>query len=789
MWTMVILWGALVQTLSAAPGSVVLPLVRPSPASRAVVPTTSSSRVADVGAHIGRGTITAPIVPNVPSPPPSTDPIGGPEDLDRAFEDSWISNGRTARELAEPPVWLRRVWLDLSGTIPPPDIVTRFCARPDPAARAAVVDALLADPAFGRRFGRLLSRPLLMPGERGQEETGVALERFLSERLNAKASWAEIARALVSGEGGPGTGAFRAQFRETPHEIAGAIGKGLLGIRVRCAQCHDDTTYGWTVADYYGLASFYGTRRSMGVPRKLFEAYKAGKVRNLYELIMNIPEIVPRGTDHRWVKKEIQRYKGLIERWHKMGLGPKGAPQIDGIDWAAYDVYRLHRERRALLRPRSPGMFSQTTGIPLPGEEESLTLPSFVLTTPRPGQPTLKPGQKVPLRFPGDTRPVTSQGGRRQVLGRWLASPQNPYLAKAFVNRVFALLLGRGLVEPVDEIARSQDRSYEAILTRLAAGFTKAGTEVRWLVRTIVLSRSYGLGGILPSHLIQASRVGLAEDPRPAAPKPSRIEEDEETVESSPATTSPAPSLKPTASPTPTSSPIATFRFQEETAVCARNTEEDPSANAFMGSRPFLQAAVRPLGADQIVASLGQVCGRSGQAPPAELTREIVDLLEMTTDAQPAFADMGTLAPEEPASRAVPVPQPTDAPSPNTNTPALSQEARQALAPSIEESSVGTEEPIIGAFPPGPFLAGPELIAFVQQAPILESLRPIENSRDRLTRLFQQVLSRSPTPTESARFLTGLRAPGPISFTPAVANAWSDVLWALVSSAEFLTNH
>ena len=82
---------------------------------------------------------------------------------------------------------------------------------------------------------------------------------------------------------------------------------------------------------------------------------------------------------------------------------------------------------------------------------------------------------------------------RRVALAAWVTSPANPLFARALVNRVWKLLLGHGLVEPADDLRETNPPSIPALLDALARDFTASGHDLRRLVRTIALSRTYQL--------------------------------------------------------------------------------------------------------------------------------------------------------------------------------------------------------------------------------------------------------------------------------------------------------
>jgi hypothetical protein len=103
---------------------------------------------------------------------------------------------------------------------------------------------------------------------------------------------------------------------------------------------------------------------------------------------------------------------------------------------------------------------------------------------------TRKPMQPRTL---GDSAAVELPSDRRVMLVDWAVSGENPFFARTLVNRVWKHLMGRGLVEPVDDRRASNPASMPALQNALAADFVKHDFDLRHLVRTIVSSRAYQL--------------------------------------------------------------------------------------------------------------------------------------------------------------------------------------------------------------------------------------------------------------------------------------------------------
>src|SRR5439155_15745567 len=103
-------------------------------------------------------------------------------------------------------------------------------------------------------------------------------------------------------------------------------------------------------------------------------------------------------------------------------------------------------------------------------------------------------GQVLPPRpLFSKAPPLEGERDLRQALADWIVSDDNPYFARVLVNRVWADLMGRGLVEPVDDLRATNPPSNAALLDALAQDFRQNGYDLKKLLRTILTSRVYAL--------------------------------------------------------------------------------------------------------------------------------------------------------------------------------------------------------------------------------------------------------------------------------------------------------
>jgi hypothetical protein len=107
----------------------------------------------------------------------------------------------------------------------------------------------------------------------------------------------------------------------------------------------------------------------------------------------------------------------------------------------------------------------------------------------------LRTGKPMPARLlGGDTATVKPEQDRREVLADWLTRPDNPFFARSVVNRIWYHLLGRGIVDPVDDFRDSNPAASEELLNALARDFVAHRFDTRHVIRTIMSSQIYQLG-------------------------------------------------------------------------------------------------------------------------------------------------------------------------------------------------------------------------------------------------------------------------------------------------------
>lgn len=150
--------------------------------------------------------------------------------------------------------------------------------------------------------------------------------------------------------------------------------------------------------------------------------------------------------------------------------------------WGQDDFYRFAAFFGRIGR-KGQGISAPISG----GEEIMFAAPAGTVKHPLTGK------AMPPTPLLGAAQDIGPDRDPRDVLAAWVTAPENPYFAKVIVNRVWADLMGRGVVDPVDDLRATNPPSNPALLDALAADFRAGGYDLKKLIRTITTSYVYGL--------------------------------------------------------------------------------------------------------------------------------------------------------------------------------------------------------------------------------------------------------------------------------------------------------
>lgn len=363
--------------------------------------------------------------------------------------------------------FLRRVSLDMTGTLPLPQEVEAFLADGSPSKRQAKIDELLERPAYAAWWAtRFSDWTGNNTGKMNYQTSGVdAATRstewyeWLRRRIASNMPYDQICEGMilaVSRQEGEDyaeysermSGYYRKEPQGDPADLptmphfwarknfnqpddrALGFAYSFLGLRIQCAQCHKHPFDSWTKNDFDRFKDFFARPR-YATP--------------------------PANKDER------------LEMLTAAGLDPK---ELKGGQ-----LGKAVKEHMA-------------KGETMPFDELFI-LPGKKAVKPKKGQPQQRIAGRTAKILGGDEVTIGDMADPRQALMDWLRDESNPYFAKAIVNRIWSGYFNVGIVDPVDDLSLANPASNEPLLDYLEREFIAHHYDLKWLHRTIANSDTY----------------------------------------------------------------------------------------------------------------------------------------------------------------------------------------------------------------------------------------------------------------------------------------------------------
>jgi mono/diheme cytochrome c family protein len=433
-------------------------------------------------------------------------PIAPPKtaaNIDTFLDSARLLKGLSPNPPADPATVLRRVYFDLTGLPPSPEAMRAFLRDPSPHRYRQTVDELLSSPAFAEHWGRYWL-DVTYYGDTMDTNAGIPATHAWRYRDYVIQSFQEdkpinrFIQEQIAGDLMPATDPFekRQMVVATGYLVLGpwalvqadkvqlkmdvvdlqvdAIGRGILGLTLGCARCHDHKFDPVTQREYFGLAGILASTRTIyGKQREDGVFSDINKV-PLFESAEEAAQRAARQPAFERELAEIRRQLALVE----------ALPKEDKTRDARLNRLRRREKMVDFNAPAPPFAYAaqdedqpSDCRINIRGNAHQL------------GEPAPRTFVRVAM-FGSDTPPMKGSG--RLQLAQWLTDPRNPLTPRVYVNRVWQKLFGAGLVRTPDNFGlRGEPPTHPELLDYLAHRFLAQGWSTRQLIREIVLSRAY----------------------------------------------------------------------------------------------------------------------------------------------------------------------------------------------------------------------------------------------------------------------------------------------------------
>ncbi len=406
-------------------------------------------------------------------------PLATAQQVDALIEGELAKAKVTPAPLVNDDTFLRRASLDLTGTIPTPNEVTDFVLNPDPAKRTKLVDRLLASEQYADIWASYWREVIFSRATEARARIMQDLfETWMQEQLAKNVSWDKITTELLTATGSTkedGDVALIFCHTGDPDELAAETARIFLGIQIQCANCHNHPYEKWTREDFHQFAAFFpriqvrpepdnqGTFLVKSVTEQDGRQAAMRANFNPAQAFVRLDQ----NRDGKITKEEATRAPMVAQRFNQMlTLGD-----------ANKDGAMSKEEFEKLPRPdnNQPGRGSAEHYMPdlkNPTSEGQLMQPVFFVNHAK-----IKTG--------------TDDLDRRQTLAKYITARSNPTFARAFVNRIWAEMIGEGFTDVIDDMGPGHDAKAEKVIDLLADSFTSSGYDIQWLYRTIANTQVY----------------------------------------------------------------------------------------------------------------------------------------------------------------------------------------------------------------------------------------------------------------------------------------------------------
>ncbi len=396
----------------------------------------------------------------------------------RAMEDQGLSPEKEA----DAPKLLRRLSIDLTGLPPTKEELDRFIEDNEMADYEAVIDYYLDKPAFGEQMAREWLDVARYADSHGYQDDSYRTmwpwrdwvihafnqnypyDKFLTWQL-AGDLLPEATREQVLATGfnrnHPITqegGVIDEEYRSTyVTDRTNTLGKGILGLTLECAKCHDHKYDPLSQKDYFSVYAFFNYVNEKGLR---MDAVRAKDLKYY--------------ADAPFISIEDQDLEGILSFVNKKDTLPLNVMVMN--DSAVKKTHVLSR-----------GNYDAPT------DEVEPSTPASILAFSK--------------DYPKN----------RLGLARWLVSEENPLTARVYVNRLWAKLFGRGLVVTTEDFGNQGALpTHPELLDWLAVEFVENDWDVKYLLKTMVSTATYRQSSVIQpkKEQIDPENIYLARGPR-----------------------------------------------------------------------------------------------------------------------------------------------------------------------------------------------------------------------------------------------------------------------------------
>ncbi|HEY7326662.1 MAG TPA: PSD1 and planctomycete cytochrome C domain-containing protein [Gemmataceae bacterium] len=465
--------------------------------------------------------------------------------------DTFIAASQEAHGLAPAPetdriTLIRRLSFDLTGLPPAPEEVDGFVNDTSPEAYEKLVNRLLASKHYGERMAMYwldAVRYADTAGYHSDNHRDVWLFRnYVIDAFNANKRFDQFTIEQLAGdllpnptneqriasgynrllqtteEGGAQPKEYTAKYAADRVRNASSV---WLASTMGCCECHNHKFDPFTTRDFYSFGAFFADIQEKAVGRQdqtpILPPEDAARVKLFDEQLALLRSTLDRPSI------ELDALQAVWEKSVR-AEGVKGLPKPVADALAIDPAKRTPQQKQAITKhyrsiaPELEAIRKATADVQAKRDPLLKNAPTTLVTTAIPprvvrvlprGNWLDDSGEVVQPTVPVFLASLDTKGKRatRLDLAKWIVAPENPLTARVFVNRLWKICFGQGIVKSLDDFGiQGSLPSHPQLLDWLAVEFVEKGWDIKYLLKLMTMSNTYRQSSV-------ASQVVREKDP------------------------------------------------------------------------------------------------------------------------------------------------------------------------------------------------------------------------------------------------------------------------------------
>ncbi|QDU09923.1 DUF1549 domain-containing protein [Gimesia aquarii] len=364
--------------------------------------------------------------------------IKSAEKIDKLVESNYFKHKVKPNPMSTDEQFLRRIYLDITGTIPTYRETRYFLASRHPDKRKNLIDRLLNSDGYASHFYNYWADVLRYTDRLNNNVDGRPYRQWIKQSLAENKPWDDMVSEMITAEGliweNPATG-YLQRDSGMPLDNMNNTVRIFLGTRIGCAQCHDHPFDRWKQKEFYQMAAFtFGSStRANGRDKRFYT-----------------------GSDpNRRLRKE----------YNELGQEEKDRRRNQGRFNRMIRVNMMVVNDQINRKIRLPHDYAYTDAKP-----KSVVEPKTLFGKPA----DIKKGEAP-----------------RKAFARWMVSKDNPRFALTIANRLWKRAFGRGQIEPVDDMMDHTVAENPELMKYLESEMKRLNFDMKEYLRILYNTKTY----------------------------------------------------------------------------------------------------------------------------------------------------------------------------------------------------------------------------------------------------------------------------------------------------------